>query len=333
MSWRVRGAVWLRAHPELLRAAGLYALLMAGLELVGVLSVQFDYPLQLRGQWIGLLIRPGEPNPELVRIWERWDALWYMQIAQHGYSASDGSTAFFPLYPGLMHFVGTVLRDNYAFAGLLLSAGGAHSRPGRPGYAGAKSGWSRRGAAGSAVHGRLSNCFLPLCAVYRGAVPVTRSGRLPGDARWPLANGRADWRAAGPEPGARSAAHAADGLGVVGAAPAGLTAFLAKLFLHARTGCRSAAVHRLHPVSSRPGSGRLRDAGQLGVSRCASLAGAGSQPVPRSGRPRRSSQFGFTCAVHRSDHRRRSAPAFHLRALQRGEHRPDSLRARWIPGR
>ena len=117
-----RVVIWLRAHPELARAAGLYTLLMAGLELVGVLSVQFDHPLQLRGQWIELLLRPGEPNPELVRVWERWDALWYMQIAQHGYSATDGTTAFFPLYPGLMHVAGALLRENYALAGLLLTA-------------------------------------------------------------------------------------------------------------------------------------------------------------------------------------------------------------------
>jgi hypothetical protein len=119
----VAGAVraWLAAHPELLIGAGLYVLLFAGLALVGVLSVQFDRPVTVRGTWLQLLLRPDEPNPELVKIWERWDALWYMRIAQSGYHATDNTVAFFPLYPALMHVVGRVLRENYALAGLIVS--------------------------------------------------------------------------------------------------------------------------------------------------------------------------------------------------------------------
>ncbi|HEX6512973.1 MAG TPA: mannosyltransferase family protein [Chloroflexota bacterium] len=86
-----------------------------------MLSVQLDRPTRVQGTWIQLLLRPGEPNPEFVKIWERWDALWYMQIAQNGYQAADNTVAFFPLYPGLLHVAGAVLRQNYALAGLIVS--------------------------------------------------------------------------------------------------------------------------------------------------------------------------------------------------------------------
>ena len=114
---RARLALW----PELGLASGLTALLFAGFSLAGVLSVQLDRPLQVRGTWIQLLLRPGEPNPELVKIWERWDALWYMQIAQNGYHSGDNTVAFFPAYPGLVHLVGGLFRADYALAALVVS--------------------------------------------------------------------------------------------------------------------------------------------------------------------------------------------------------------------
>ena len=44
----------------------------------------------------------------LVRPWERWDTVWYLKIAEHGYT-DYGSTAFLPLYPLLIRVVGTLL--------------------------------------------------------------------------------------------------------------------------------------------------------------------------------------------------------------------------------
>lgn len=40
-------------------------------------------------------------------LWVHWDGFWYLSIARLGYSASPHSTAFFPLYPLLMHLVGS----------------------------------------------------------------------------------------------------------------------------------------------------------------------------------------------------------------------------------
>ncbi len=49
----------------------------------------------------------------------RWDAIWYVQIAQHGYS-NGGLTAFFPLYP-LAVRIGSWLVISPIVAGVLIS--------------------------------------------------------------------------------------------------------------------------------------------------------------------------------------------------------------------
>src|SRR4051812_43496357 len=38
----------------------------------------------------------------------RWDSVWYLTIAGSGYAGSTARAAFFPLYPVLVHGVGTV---------------------------------------------------------------------------------------------------------------------------------------------------------------------------------------------------------------------------------
>ena len=55
----------------------------------------------------------------------RWDALWYLAIAQDGYSGDDALSAekraaFFPLYPLLVRGVGTLFGGSHA--ALLLAA-------------------------------------------------------------------------------------------------------------------------------------------------------------------------------------------------------------------
>ena len=37
----------------------------------------------------------------LLAVWERWDAVYFMRIASAGYSPSDGTTTFHPLFPWL----------------------------------------------------------------------------------------------------------------------------------------------------------------------------------------------------------------------------------------
>ncbi|HEY7983128.1 MAG TPA: mannosyltransferase family protein [Ktedonobacterales bacterium] len=66
----------------------------------------------------------------LFTAWDRWDALRYLSIAAHGY-ATPAETAFFPLYPLLIHiltlpfggqggYVAGLLVANAAFLGALL---------------------------------------------------------------------------------------------------------------------------------------------------------------------------------------------------------------------
>lgn len=56
----------------------------------------------------------------LALHWERWDALWYLGIAQHGY-ASAQATAFFPLYPLLIRAAALVIGPHWLAAGLLVA--------------------------------------------------------------------------------------------------------------------------------------------------------------------------------------------------------------------
>jgi hypothetical protein len=57
----------------------------------------------------------------LLGVWQRFDTLWYLRIAQMGYSSNDGSTVYFPLYPLLTRFLGKILLGNYLVAALVIS--------------------------------------------------------------------------------------------------------------------------------------------------------------------------------------------------------------------
>lgn len=85
-----RGIVW---------AAGLFAITHFGLQLGQ--SAAFD-PQHLTDPFRSLLAN------ELVAPMGRWDSVWYLRIAQHGY-ASPASAAFYPLYPLLIRAGSTLL--------------------------------------------------------------------------------------------------------------------------------------------------------------------------------------------------------------------------------
>jgi Gpi18-like mannosyltransferase len=59
-------------------------------------------------------------------LFKNWDANWYLGIAHDGYAAHKYSTAFFPLYPALLHLGGFLchdLRDDgYVISNALLLA-------------------------------------------------------------------------------------------------------------------------------------------------------------------------------------------------------------------
>lgn len=63
----------------------------------------------------------GGVAESFLGVWQRFDTLWYLRIAQHGYSPDDGSTVYFPLYPLLIRLLGKILLGNYLFAAVLIS--------------------------------------------------------------------------------------------------------------------------------------------------------------------------------------------------------------------
>jgi hypothetical protein len=69
----------------------------------------------------GFVPTPDERGNPFLEGWLRWDATWYLSIAQSGYRGGDGSVAFFPLYPLLTRGVGWLLGGRYLWAGLIVS--------------------------------------------------------------------------------------------------------------------------------------------------------------------------------------------------------------------
>src|SRR5436309_3631017 len=54
-------------------------------------------------------------------VWARWDSVWFLRIAEHGYGSAKGAAAaFYPLYPATVAVLGRVLFDHYVLAGILV---------------------------------------------------------------------------------------------------------------------------------------------------------------------------------------------------------------------
>ena len=54
-------------------------------------------------------------------VWARWDSVWLLRIAEHGYGAHAYDAAFFPLYPGTVGVLGRVFGGHYVLAGIAVS--------------------------------------------------------------------------------------------------------------------------------------------------------------------------------------------------------------------
>lgn len=89
---------------------------------VGVLTLRLFPPASPAGDWRNLLLRGNDPLTELAAIWQRWDALWYQQIALHGYQSGNATIAFFPLYPLLSRLVSPLLAGQIVWAELVVSS-------------------------------------------------------------------------------------------------------------------------------------------------------------------------------------------------------------------
>jgi hypothetical protein len=90
------------------------------LSIIGVLSRKTLAPLNVA--------QPSWTNNIWLDIWGVWDTGWYSNISQNGYVinsldqviSQQTSIAFFPLYPLLMRFLGSIVGNDY-IAGLIIS--------------------------------------------------------------------------------------------------------------------------------------------------------------------------------------------------------------------
>ena len=55
-------------------------------------------------------------------VWARWDSVWFLRIAEHGYASLEGTAAaFYPLYPASVGLLGRVFFGHYVLAGIAIS--------------------------------------------------------------------------------------------------------------------------------------------------------------------------------------------------------------------
>jgi hypothetical protein len=57
-------------------------------------------------------------------VWARWDSVWFLRIAEHGYGSLEGAAAaFYPLYPASVAVLGRIFFGHYVLAGIVVSLG------------------------------------------------------------------------------------------------------------------------------------------------------------------------------------------------------------------
>lgn len=113
----------LRFERPVMFATWLVITLRIAFGIVAALSVALDPRPLMRGiaVWTELDVPRDGLAKALLSPWQRWDGLWYQHIAEQGYSSSDGSLWFFPLYPMLSRVVSFVLLGQTMLAMLVVS--------------------------------------------------------------------------------------------------------------------------------------------------------------------------------------------------------------------
>jgi mannosyltransferase PIG-V len=58
----------------------------------------------------------------ITDVWARWDSVFFLRIAEHGYEhLARSATAFFPLYPAIVGVLGRIFFGHYVLAGIVVS--------------------------------------------------------------------------------------------------------------------------------------------------------------------------------------------------------------------
>ncbi len=119
----LRGYVlWDRLDLSWKLALWLLVTLRVGLGLIAVWSIHLTPVTQSGGMLLNLIVPSGDPWTQTLSTWQRYDALWYQQIAEHGYKAGTGTGAFYPLYPLLSRVVSLPLGGHIVLAELCVSS-------------------------------------------------------------------------------------------------------------------------------------------------------------------------------------------------------------------
>jgi len=110
-------------HRDVRAAAWLVAILRIALGLAGLLTMLLDPRPLLRdiAAWTALEVLDGRPWTLLFSIWQRWDALWYQEIAAEGYHAGNNTAAFFPLFPLLSRIASLPFLGNVVLGELVVT--------------------------------------------------------------------------------------------------------------------------------------------------------------------------------------------------------------------
>ena len=110
-----------RISPDVRASLWLVVILRIALGIAGLLTMLLDPRPLLRdiAAWTTLEVLDGRPWTLVFSIWQRWDALWYQEIATEGYHAGNNTAAFFPLFPLLSRvasvpFLGNVVLGELA---------------------------------------------------------------------------------------------------------------------------------------------------------------------------------------------------------------------------
>jgi len=112
---------------DYLKILGLFVLFRLLITLIGAYTASIWTPTSaFVGQTIYETYRITAPSSgrlaELFLLpWLRWDTGWYLKIAALGYSATDGTIIFPPLYPLLIRLFALLFHGDYLLSGLFIS--------------------------------------------------------------------------------------------------------------------------------------------------------------------------------------------------------------------